>query len=136
MISALTNRGRLAFMLFDSSFTEDVFLDFLQVLVRLVKRRIFLIVDRHKVHHSKKVKRWLRAHRDQVRLHFLPAYSPHLNLDELLNQDVKSNALGRQRPSNKEEMVDGVRSCLRSTQRQQQLVQRFFREENVRYAAA
>ena len=31
---------------------------------------------------------------------WLPSYSPELNPDELLNQDVKSNALGRVRPIN------------------------------------
>jgi len=135
MISALTNRGRLAFMLFECTFTEDVFLDFLRRLVRLAGRKVFLIVDRHRVHRSKKVRRWLREHRDMIRVDFLPAYSPQLNPDELLNQDVKSNALGRRRPANKVEMKDGVRSYLRSTQRQPRIVRSFFREEHVRYAA-
>lgn len=136
MISALTNRGRLAFMLFESTFTEDVFLEFLRRLVRLSGRKVFLVVDRHRVHRSKKVLRWLREHRDEIRVDFLPAYSPELNPDELLNQDVKSNALGRRRPANKVEMKDGVRSYLRSTQRQPPVVRNYFREEHVRYAAA
>ncbi len=136
MISALTNRGRLAFMLFESTFTEDVFLDFLKRMVRMSDRKVFLIVDRHRVHRSKKVKRWLRNHRTQIRLDFLPPYSPELNPDELLNQDVKSNALGRRRPANKEEMKSGVRSYLRSTQRQAAVVRNFFLEKHVRYAAA
>lgn len=136
MISALTNRGRLAFMLFETSFTEDVFLDFLQRLLRLADRRVYLILDRLRVHRGKKVRRWLRQNREQIRLHFLPAYSPHLNPDELLNQDVKSNALGRRRPSTKQEMKDGVRSYLRSTQRRPDVVRKYFLEKNVRYAAA
>ena len=136
MISALTNRGRLAFMLFESTFTEDLVLDFLKRMVRMSDRKVFLIVDRHRVHRSKKVKRWLRNHRTQIRLDFLPPYSPELNPDELLNQDVKSNALGRRRPANKEEMKSGVRSYLRSTQRQAAVVRNFFLEKHVRYAAA
>ncbi len=136
MISALTNRGRLAFMLFESTFTEDVFLDFLKRLVRLSDRKVFLIVDRLRVHRSKKVRRWLRNNCKKIRLDFLPPYSPELNPDELLNQDVKSNALGRQRPANKEEMKAGVRSYLHSTQRQPQVVKNFFLEKHVRYAAA
>jgi hypothetical protein len=40
----------------------------------------------------------------------LPSYSPELNPDELLNQDVKTNALGRVRPVNVQEMMDNVRS--------------------------
>ncbi len=65
----------------------------------------------------------------------LPGYSPELNPDELLNQDVKSNALGRQRPSNSTEMIDNLRSYLRSTQRQPQVVINYFQHESVSYAA-
>ncbi|HUE12797.1 MAG TPA: hypothetical protein VMR25_01420, partial [Planctomycetaceae bacterium] len=60
---------------------------------------------------------------------------PDLNPDELLNQDVKSNALGRQRPSNSTEMIDNLRSYLRSTQRQPQVVINYFQHESVSYAA-
>jgi len=41
-------------------------------------------------------------------------YSPELNPDKLLNQDVKTNALGRVRPMNLQEMMSNVRSYLRS----------------------
>jgi hypothetical protein len=33
-----------------------------------------------------------------IRLFFLLDYSPELNPDEVLHQDVKSNAVGRRRP--------------------------------------
>ena len=65
----------------------------------------------------------------------LPAYSPELNPDELLNQDVKSNALGRQRPSDQAEMMATLRSYVCSTQRRPYIVRAYFREEHVRYAA-
>jgi len=66
----------------------------------------------------------------------LPGYSPDLNPDELLNQDVKSNAVGRRRPANQQEMMATVRSYLRSTQRQPHIVRNYFNQEDVRYAAA
>lgn len=65
----------------------------------------------------------------------LPGYSPDLNPDELLNQDVKSNALGRRRPGNQTEMINDVRSYLRSTQRQPAVVKNYFQHETVLYAA-
>lgn len=58
------------------------------------------------------------------------------NLDELLNHDIKANAVGRQRPKNQAEMISNIRSYLRSTQRHPQVVQNFFREKYVAYAAA
>ena len=65
MISAITNRGRLAFMIFRQRFTARVFLNFLGRLLRLMRksrRKVFLIVDGHPVHKSRSVRRWLAEH--------------------------------------------------------------------------
>lgn len=135
MISTITNHGRLTFMVFKKRFTADVMIEFLRRLVRQAKRKLFLIVDGHPVHRSGKVKRWVEKHASQLRLILLPGYSPELNPDELLNQDVKSNALGRRRPHNQDEMIGDVRSYLRSTQHQPEIVKNYFQHETVRYAA-
>ena len=99
---------------------------FVHRLRRLRKRKVLLIVDRHPVHLSAEVKRWLARHADRL---------PDLNPDEFLNQDVKSHALGRQRPATRTELIDGVRSYLRSPQRQPAIVKSYFQAESVRYAA-
>ena len=70
-----------------------------------------------------------------MRLFWLPPYSPELNPDELLNQDVKTNAVGRMRPRDEQELVGNIRSYLRITQGHPQVVQRYFRERHVQYAA-
>ena len=77
----------------------------------------------------------LRGTCDDIELFFLPGYSPELNPDELLNQDVKSNALGRRRPGNQTEMTNDVRSYLHSTQKRPDIVKSYFEEEHVNYAA-
>ena len=135
MISAITNRGHLLFMVFKGRFNSAVFLVFLTRLVRQVGRKVFLIVDGHPAHRSAVVKRWLAEQAGRLRLFYLPWYSPKLNPDELLNQDVKSNAVGRRRPADQDEMIANVRGYLRSTQKQPQIVRSYFQEEHVRYAA-
>jgi transposase len=135
MISTITNRGRLAFMVFKKRFTAEVMIQFMRRLVRHNLQKVFLIVDGHPVHRSRKVTRWIEKHSKNIRLFRLPDYSPELNPDELLNQDVKSNALGRQRPRHQQEMIGQVRSYLRSTQRQPDIVKRYFQEKHVAYAA-
>jgi transposase len=135
MISALTNRGRLCFMVFRERFCGKVFLGFLKRLMRQAGGLIFMIVDGHPVHRSGKVKAWLRQNRRQIRVFFLPGYSPELNPDEELNQDVKSNAVGRRRPRDQQEMMAGVRGYLWGRQRQPRIVRRYFQEKHVRYAA-
>jgi hypothetical protein len=77
--------------------------------------KVFLIVDGHPVHKSRSVTRWLAKHHEQLRIFYLPSYSPEPDPDELLNQDVKTNALGRVRPINVQEMMGNVRSYLRIT---------------------
>ena len=135
MMSTITNRGHLSFMVFRERFTTGICLRFLRRLVRHAGRKVFLILDRHPVHRSAKVKRWLAANHKKIAMFFLPSYSPNLNPDEFLNQDVKSNALGRQRPRNQTEMIAEVRSYLRSTQRQPEMVKSYFHADPVRYAA-
>lgn len=135
MISTITNQSSLTFMVFTRRFSADVMIEFLRRLVRQAKRKVYLIVDGHPVHRSGKVKRWIEKHQDRLRLIQLPGYSPDLNPDELLNQDVKSNALGRRRPADQDEMIGDVRSYLRSTQKQPSVVRNYFQHETVQYAA-
>lgn len=134
MISTITNRGQLAFMVFGERFTAAVMTEFLGRLLRHAEGKVFLIVDRHPVHRSKKVTHWIANRSGRIERFFLPGYSPELNPDELLNQDVKTNAQGRRRPKDQPEMISNVRAYLRSTQKQPQVVKRYFDEEHVRYA--
>jgi hypothetical protein len=58
-----------------------------------------------------------------------------LNPDVLLNQDVKTNALGTSQPAHKAEMVTRLRSHLHRRQKQPHVIQNLFPEKHVRYAA-
>jgi transposase len=136
MISSITNKGRLNFMVFKKKFRADVFIDFLRRLIKQNDQKVFLIVDGHPVHHAKKVARWLKKNEHKIRLFYLPGYSPELNPDEMLNQDVKSNAVGKRRAHNQNELVKNVRSFLRGRQRKPHIVKKYFQEKHVRYAAA
>jgi hypothetical protein len=53
-----------------------------------------------------------------------------------MNQDVKSNALGRRRPQGLSAMMAEVRGYLWSTRRRPDVVRSYFEEEYVRYTAA
>jgi hypothetical protein len=77
----------------------------------------------------------LQTNAKQLELYFLPGYSPDLNPDEMLNNDVKSNAVGKRRPHNRPQLMRHVRSYLGRRRRDPELVQRYFHAETVRYAA-
>ena len=135
MLSTLTNRGVLRFMLYRERFTATVFLRFLRRLIRSSDRKVFLIIDRHPVHRDRKVKRWAEQHKDRITIFFLPGYSPDLNPDEFLNHDVKANAVGRKRPRSLLELLHNLRSALKKRQCNPEMVQRYFLAPTVLYAA-
>ncbi|QDZ39116.1 IS630 family transposase [Euhalothece natronophila Z-M001] len=134
LISALTNRGTLRFQVFQGGFNSDVFLEFLRRLIRSRENKVFLIVDRHPVHRSRKVQQWVAQHQDELELFYLPPYSPERNPDEFLNQDIKSNAMRRQRPRNRNELMKRVRSYLYSLQKCPERISRYFWAQPVQYA--
>jgi transposase len=136
MISAIGNDGSLRFQLFEGKFNQFVFIEFLE---RLIKhhddRKVFLIVDGHPSHRSKLVKQWLAEHCQRIELHFLPGYSPDLNPVELLNHDVKANAVGRKRPRTLTEMIESVTDYLHCRQGQPNIIKRFFTHPATAYGA-
>lgn len=136
MISAIANRGELCFMVFKTGFSTSVMLKFLKRLIRHSgKHKIYIILDRHPVHRAVAVTRFLETHAEKIERVYLPAYSPELNPDEFLNQDVKSNSVGRNRPHSQEDMIMGVRRYLWMRQQQPDLVKRYFNADTVAYAA-
>lgn len=135
MISAITNKGALAFMVFQGKFKAAVFVQFLQRLLKQVDGRIYLIVDGHPVHRSGEAKRFAEQHASRLTLIRMPGYCPELNPDELLNQDVKTNGLGKSRPANRIELLAIVRSHLYRRQKQPHVIKNLFQEKHVRYAA-
>jgi len=135
MISAITNRGALSFMVFRKRFRAPLFVEFLRRLLRQKQGRVFLILDSHPVHKAGLVKRWVAAHAERLEMFFMPGYSPELNPDEYLNNDVKANAVGRRRARDCDELIGNVRGYLRSTQKMPEVVVSYFDNKHVRYAA-
>jgi transposase len=137
VISAISNQGNMQFMVFKHRFIAKVLTEFLSRLIRQAAgQKVILILDGHPVHRAAAVRRFVEQYAERLELVFLPGYSPELNPTELLNQDLKSNALGRKRPHSQAEMLDDTRGWLRSTQRQPRLVARYFDGKHVNYAKA
>lgn len=135
VISAVNNLGKLRFRVFRGSFTQSVMIDFLERLIRDAQRKVFVIADGHPAHKGARVRAWLKAHAAQCELVFLPGYAPELNPDELLNQDLKSNVFSVARPHTCAELVAQARSYLTATQKRPDIVQGYFQEAHVYYAA-
>ena len=95
MISAISGSGKVHFLLYSEAIDADRLIGFMEGLVRDAGRRVFLILDNLRVHHSKKVLEWMDGRANQIALFYLPAYAPEYNPDEYLNHDLK-RTLGTQ----------------------------------------
>jgi transposase len=132
MVSTVTNRGTVRFMVYDGA----LFVTFLQRLVKATRgRKILVIVDNLKVHHAKKVKAWVAAHQDRIALVFLPPYAPEHNPGELLNHDVKRSLAKRPAPKDQANLRRTLRSTMRRLQRTPAKVKAFFQAPTTAYAA-
>lgn len=134
LISAISNQGKMVFMIVEGSFKAAVFIRFLQKLLRSVAAKVFLIADRHPVHLDKRVTEWLRAHKKRIELIFLPTFSPELNPDEYFNQDLKTNGIGKPRPRNNQELEALAAAFANRKKRNPQKVKAYFRHKSVAYA--
>lgn len=95
MISAISNQGKLHFLLYSEAINSDRLIKFMEAIIKTAGRKVFLILDNLKVHHSKAVSAWVEKNVDKIRLFYLPPYSPQYNPDEYLNNDLK-RSLGTQ----------------------------------------
>jgi transposase len=135
MISAVSNRGLMRFMLYEAALNADRFIAFLRRLSKDAGQKVFLIVDNLKVHHAAKVKTWLSRHAHEIELFYLPAYAPDHNPDEYLNNDLKQKLRQKPQPGSKDELIKSTRAVLRAIQRSPERIQAYFTPPAVRYAA-
>jgi transposase len=135
MISAVSPRGAMRFMLVEGRFTSDVFVNFLKRLIHNWPRPLFLIVDGHPVHRSAAVSRFVASTEGKLQLFRLPPYSPELNPDEQVWNHLKNHGVGRQPVAGPDHLKRLVLSHLRKLQKLPSLVQAFFRTPQTLYAA-
>lgn len=135
VISSVTNKGQMRWRIFDGALNASIFIDFMKRLIRGANKKVFLIVDNLRVHHSKPVKAWLAKHADAIEVFYLPSYSPELNPDEMANADIKQ-AVTKQAPArSKLQLVKATARHLRSVQRKPERIRKYFQHGPVRYAA-
>ncbi|MEO3824554.1 IS630 family transposase [Actinomadura sp. B10D3] len=81
MISAVSPKGKLRFMVHDEGLKSEEFITFCRRLLDDTDGKVFLIVDGGRIHTSKITRRFVNRI-ERLELFFLPPYSPELNPDE------------------------------------------------------
>jgi transposase len=136
LLSAVANKGALRWMVVEGAVKAPDLVRFLGRLVReAAGRKVFLILDRLKVHRARLTRDWLAAHRAEIEVVYLPSYSPELNPDEGVNADLKQ-AVPREPPArSKPQLKRAVVSHMRSLSKRPKRIRAIFRHQQFRYAA-
>lgn len=134
LVSAVSPRGDMRFMAVEGRMNAGKFIDFLKRLMHNAERPVFVIVDGHPSHRARKVLDFVRSTDGQLRLFFLPPYSPELNPDELVWNHLKTHGIGKKILRSREELTQAVYRHMHSLQKTPDIIRRFFRERHVRYA--
>jgi transposase len=134
MLSAISNRGKLRFLIYKDNMNSDKLIDFMRRLINDTKKKVFLVLDNLRAHRSKKVKEWLEKHNDEIEVFYLPPYAPEYNPDELLNSDLKRNIGKRPMPRSEKALEHNVRSHMKSLQLRPDKIRSFFRAKTTTYA--
>lgn len=95
MLSVVSARGELRFMLVQGRVNGAVFAEFLRRLMHNAAQPVFLILDGHSIHRSRPVRDFVATQEGRLQLFFLPPYAPELNPDEQVWNYVKHHGIGR-----------------------------------------
>lgn len=136
MISAVTAVGAMRWATYSGSFTALSFIDFLKKLARDTPGPVFLIVDNHSVHRAKVVREYVDSTRGGVNVHRLPSYSPELNPDEWVWNNLKAADVGRASITRSADLKAMAISGLHRIQKLPALIQGFFRDPDLAYITA
>ena len=123
----------MCWRIFDVALKSTILIDFFKRLIKGQKKKVFLILDNLRVHHSKPVKAWLAEHAEDIEMFYLSSYSPQLNPDEMVN-DLKQAVTKLGSARTKLQLVKANARHLRSVQRQPERIKKYFEHDPVRYA--
>jgi transposase len=76
MIAAVTNQGKVRFMIYPGGLSPERLIVFMQRLIKDTPRKVFRILENLNVHKAKVVREWLKEDANRIEVFYLPPYSP------------------------------------------------------------
>lgn len=133
-LSAVTPQGAFYDRIEEGHISSREYIDFLDQLITAHPRPLILIVDRASFHRSRQVRKFVREHRDRIRVFFLPRHAPNLNPDEQVWNELKNRRLGREPIKNKQDLKRRLLSHLKILEKSPALIRTFFGLPDTKYA--
>ena len=134
MISAITNKGKIRYHFYNGKFNQDIFMEFLTRIIKSTDKKVFIIADNSSIHHGSLVQQWREKNAKHIAMFYLPSYSPDLNPDEYLNNNLKRVMLKKGYSKNEHEVKMKAICTMRSIQAKKKRVESFFDNVFVKYA--
>ncbi len=126
-------------MVYKDKMNSQTLIKFMERLIKDSDKKVFLILDNLKVHHSHIVREWVKEHENEIEneieLFFLPSYSPELNPDEYLNCDLKGGVHSKTPARTADELKAKAISHLKKLQKLPGRVKNYFKHPKIAYAA-
>lgn len=133
MVSAISMRGKMSWMIFENSMNSALFIEFMKELLLDFKGKVFLVVDNVSYHKSKEVKAWAAERADRIELFYLPGYSPDLNPDEWVWKNIKNDSVARIVPNRPGQLFEIAEKALRMLRNAPEKIRSFFSDPHLAY---
>lgn len=135
VLSAITANGELMFTIEENTIDGKRYIAFLEKILNGRTRPLIVIADNAPFHRSKEVRDFIRSRRHQIRMFFFPTYSPKLNPDEQVWNEIKHRKLQKQPIKNKSDLKKRIDGALKFLKEKTDKVRSFFHLPDTQYAA-
>jgi transposase len=135
MLSVVTPQGKMRYSVKEGNINGERYIEFLKSLIQNQDRPLILLVDHATFHKSKAVRDFVRAHRNKLRIFFLPKRAPKMNPDEQVWNEIKTNRIGKQPVKSKKDLKRRLYSALSSLQKNTKKILSFFSLPDTKYAS-
>lgn len=135
ILSLVTAQGDLTYHVTAGRINSKEYIAFLKQLTKGRRRPLLVIADRASFHRSREVRIFVWHHRRQIRISYLPTYSPERNPDEHVWEEIKDKNLRRQPIKNKHDLNKRLHAALKSLQHRSERIISFFHLPETEYAA-
>ena len=136
MVSAIDTTGEIYFDVFTESMNAGRFIEFCRKLLEDCPAPVFLVLDRATYHTAGKVRDYVASTGGRLSLFYLPSYSPDLNPDEWVWNNVKNTRIYRRVAMSHDHLHALACDALEELRELPETIRGFFRDPDLAYINA
>ena len=108
----------------------------LTALIKATRKKVFLILDNLRAHHSRPVTEWLAERKPRIEVLYLPSYAPELNpVERAATPDLKHEIRKRVPVRTKGKLKAAAMEHMTEIEKSPNRIRAYFQDPRVKYAA-